>query len=211
MNNLATAYMAGEQFAKAIPLIEETLEKQKIKFGPDHPHTLIILCNLAAAYKHSGQLSMAGQLFKDTVEKMKVKLGAEHLHTLATMSSLGSVLLLEKKWTEAESVLRDCLAACQKQIPDNWRTFNTQALLGGALLGQEKYADAEPLLLAGYAGIKAREQTIPQNFATRSRIPESLDRLIELYTATDKPDEVKKWQAEREKYPQGNIKTPQKE
>ena len=28
-----------------------------------------------------------------------------------------------------------------------------------------------------------------------------LDRLIELSTATDKPDEAKKWRAERAKYP----------
>ena len=34
-----------------------------------------------------------------------------------------------------------------------------------------------------------------------TRLPEALDRLIELYTATNKPDEVKKWRAERTKYP----------
>jgi len=31
--------------------------------------------------------------------------------------------------------------------------------------------------------------------------PEAAGRLIELYTATNKPDEVKKWKAERAKYP----------
>jgi hypothetical protein len=73
-------------------------------------------------------------------------------------------------------------------------------MLGGALLGQKKYADAEPLLLAGYEGMKQREQTIPPQ--GQVRLPEALDRLIELYTATDKPDEVKKWRAERAKYPE---------
>jgi hypothetical protein len=72
-------------------------------------------------------------------------------------------------------------------------------MLGGALLGQKKYADAEPLLLTGYEGMKAHEKTIPSQGNTR--IPEALDRLIELYTATNKPDEVRKWQAERAKYP----------
>ncbi len=47
--------------------------------------------------------------------------------------------------------------------------------------------------------MKKREKTIrPQ---ANTHIPEALDRLIELYTATDKPDEVKKWRAERAKYP----------
>ena len=37
--------------------------------------------------------------------------------------------------------------------PDVWTTFNTQSLLGGAP-GQKKFAEAEPLLLAGYEGMK---------------------------------------------------------
>ncbi len=47
--------------------------------------------------------------------------------------------------------------------------------------------------------MKQREKTMPPQGATR--IPEALDRLIELYTATNRPDEAKKWQAERAKYP----------
>jgi hypothetical protein len=107
-------------------------------------------------------------------------------------------------------VLRDCLAIRQKQTPDNWRTFNTQSLLGGALLGQKKYAEAESLLVKGYEGMKTREKTIPKQGGGELRIPEALDRLIELYTAINQPDEAKKWQTERAKYPQGNTKTPEK-
>jgi len=36
------------------------------------------------------------------------------------------------------------------------------------------------------------------------RLPEVVDRLIELYTATEKPDEVKKWQPERATYADAN-------
>jgi hypothetical protein len=118
------------------------------------------------------------------------------------MASLGLALLQQKKWADAEPLLRDCLALRQKQIPDSWLTFNTQSLLGGALLGQQKYAEAEPLLVKGYEGLKAREKTIPQDSLGELRIPEALDRLIELYTAINKPDEAKKWQAERAKYPE---------
>lgn len=34
-----------------------------------------------------------------------------------------------------------------------------------------------------------------------SRLPEGLDRLVKLYTATNKSDVAKKWHAERAKYP----------
>ena len=115
------------------------------------------------------------------------------------LAQIGLGLLEQKKWTEAEPLLRECLAIREKKEPDDWRTFNTSPLLGGALLGQKKYADAEPLLRKGYEGMKEREKTIPPQAGTR--LPEALDRLIDFYTVTDNPDEVEKWQAERAKYP----------
>jgi hypothetical protein len=38
--------------------------------------------------------------------------------------------------------------------------------------------------------------------AGATRIPEALDRLVELYTATNRPDEAKKWRAARAKNPE---------
>ena len=43
-----------------------------------------------------------------------------------------------------------------------------------------------------------REKAIPPQASTR--IPEALDRLIELFTAINKPLEVAKWRAERAKH-----------
>jgi hypothetical protein len=50
--------------------------------------------------------------------------------------------------------------------------------------------------------MKAREKAIPQQGGGELRIPEALDGLIELYTAINQPDESKKWQTERAKYPE---------
>ena len=58
--------------------------------------------------------------------------------------------------------------------------------------------------------MKQREKTIPA--AGKTRIPEALDRLIELYTATNKPDEAKKYQELRAKYPsQQEVGPPPRE
>ena len=35
----------------------------------------------------------------------------------------------------------------------------------------------------------------------RSRLTDAIDRLIELYTATNQPDQAEKWRAERRNYP----------
>ncbi len=115
------------------------------------------------------------------------------------LAQIGLGLMAQKKWTEAEPHLRECLAIREKTQPVEWSTFNTRSTLGGSLRGQQKYAEAEPLVLSGYERLKAREATIPEQ--GKVRLHEALDRLIELYTVTDKPDEVQKWQAERAKYP----------
>ena len=58
-------------------------------------------------------------------------------------------------------------------------------------MGQKKYADAEPLLLAGYEGLKQREKTIPPQ--GKIYIPKAIERLVQLYEATGKKDEAANW------------------
>jgi hypothetical protein len=95
-------------------------------------------------------------------------------------------------------ILREGQAIREVKAPDAWTTFSTRSMLGGALLGQKKYADAEPLLVQGYEGLKAREKELPP--AARDRLPDALDRLVALYTATDKPAEVTKYRNLRAEY-----------
>ena len=218
MNNLAAAYWASGQVAKAVPLLEETLEKMKAKLGPDHPHTLQTKKNL--------DLTRALLTAEGRYRAKLAELGPKHIDTLLARRDMAQMYMSTNRLDDAEPVLlevlhrmkdraagdeivvfttrllRLCLTQRQQATPNAWQTFNTQSQLGGALLGQKKYAEAEPLLVKGYEGMKTREKTIPQQGSGELRIPEALDRLIELYTALNKPDEAKKWQAERAKYPE---------
>ena len=69
--------------------------------------------------------------------------------------------------------MRECLLIREKTEPDAWTTFHTKSLLGGSLLGQKNLPPdaAEPLLLAGYEGMKAREAKIPPKQAPSNRRP----------------------------------------
>ena len=64
-------------------------------------------------------------------------------------------------------------------------------MLGGSLLGQEKFAEAEPLLISGYEGLQLREDKILSY--NRERLTESIERLVELYTAWQKPEQAEEW------------------
>ncbi len=92
----------------------------------------------------------------------------------------------------AEKYLRECLTIREKAIPNHWLTSDTKSLLGEALAGQKKFEEAEPLLIAGYEGLKKHEKEIPEG--EKKRIPEAARRLVNLYTAWEKPEEAAKWQ-----------------
>jgi hypothetical protein len=67
-------------------------------------------------------------------------------------------------------------------------------MLGGALLGQSKYAEAEPLLLAGYEGLKRQVKAKGQ--VPEFRLAQTVQRLMLLYEALDKKDELARWTKE---------------
>jgi serine/threonine protein kinase len=199
MNNLAMAYQAAGKLDLALPLHEETLKLIRAKLGSDHPTTLASMGNLGKAYCVANQGEKAVATLKEFVAARRKRSKPDDPQFAGLLALVALELFKCRQHAAIEEMLRECLAIREKTEPDSWTTFNTKSMLGGALLGQRKYADAEPLLLAGYEGIKHREKTIPTQ--GKVRIPEALDRLIELYTETSKPDEAKKWQAERAKYP----------
>ena len=84
---------------------------------------------------------------------------------------------------EAEKHLRRAARIWHDQDPDGWRTLRTKSLLGEALAGQAKFAKAEELILYAYDGLARSKGSIPE--IVLNKIPRSIERLIELYEASD--------------------------
>jgi eukaryotic-like serine/threonine-protein kinase len=166
------------------------------------------LDTLSAAYAEIGQFAKAISIEQEAIsvshsEREKRDLASQLLpyenksprrdqpDLAAVTAQLTKALLEEKKFTQAEPMARECLAIREKKLPDDWRTFNARSMLGGSLLGQKKYADAEPLLLSGYEGMKQREGNIP--LEGKVRLSDALQRLVQLYQATKRPDQAAEW------------------
>jgi serine/threonine protein kinase len=197
MNNLAVAYKNTGQFEKALPVFEQTLAKQKEKLGPKHPDTLQSMINLAGTYQDAGQVDKAIPLFQEALAGFNTLFGPDHPHTLRGMNTLGGAYLQNRDFGRAAVVLQDCLDRRKRILgPPDWEAFHTQSQLGGSLLGQQKYAEAEPLLLAGYKGLKEREARIPAG--DRKRLTEALERLVQLYDVWGKPGQAQQWRKELE-------------
>jgi len=209
MHNLAVAYRDAGQVEKALPLWAEAMEgMEKHKFT-------IPIADLAVpaairAYEEAKQFDRAEAWRRKWLAVIQDRHGDKSVAYADELAGLGLNLLQQQKWPEAEKVLQECLQILQEKRPDHWTTDNTRSMLGGALLGQKRYPEAEPLLREGYQGLKDRADQIPPE--ARKRILEAVDRLVELYTALGKPEEVQKWQTERETWvKQLPEKEPKKE
>jgi hypothetical protein len=147
-------------------------------------------------------------LYRQILTEAKKQFGVEDPRTVGVQLLLSMNLLLQHKYSEAETLLRECLAVREKKQPDVWSTFNSKSMLGAALLGQKKYAAAEPLLLNGYEGMKKREAKMPRE--AKIRLTEALERLVQLYEAMNDKDKVTKWrkQLEAAKVPAKRLTNP---
>jgi formylglycine-generating enzyme required for sulfatase activity/tetratricopeptide (TPR) repeat protein/tRNA A-37 threonylcarbamoyl transferase component Bud32 len=189
--NLGINLRDAGQIKEAIALLEKAHEAAK-----RHPDLAWVTNQLIDAYTKAGEQGKARDLCLEQLAKARKQLPTGSPELAQQLASLGRSLLQAKAFAEAEPPLRESLAIRQKTQPEVWSTFNAQALLGGALLGQNKYQGAEPLLLAGYEGMKKREDKIPPE--AKMRLKEAVERLVQLYEKTDRKGEAAKWRKELE-------------
>jgi tetratricopeptide (TPR) repeat protein/tRNA A-37 threonylcarbamoyl transferase component Bud32 len=202
IGNLGWNYKDAGRLKEAVPLLEEVHQASR-----RIPTLRWAGTRLLDGYVKAGRSAEAAALARELLADTRPPAPQDGPQRADTLSRIGMALLQLKAFADAEPPLRECLAIREKAEPDDWKTFNTRSQLGGALLGQKKYAEAEPLLRQGYEGMKAREKTIPPIWAIRP-LPEALARLIELYTATSRPDEVKRWKDEKAKRPDNPVPRP---
>jgi len=187
-------YMDAGRLAEALPLLEEANRAVR-----KDPTLRWVRGQLLDAYIKAGRNDEAGALAKEMLTEARAELPAGSPQLAGMLAQAGLLLLKTKNCAEAEAVVREALTIREAKESDAWTTFNTKSLLGGALLGQKKYAASEPLLKAGYEGMKQRAEKIPPE--GKLRLGEALDRLVELAEATGKADDAKKWKDEKARLP----------
>jgi tetratricopeptide (TPR) repeat protein len=189
--NLAAFYRAAGRLSEAIALHEGTIQRLEAKLGPDHPDTLNTRANLANAYAHAGRMAKAEGLYREVLARRRKTLKPDSPLLANDLTRLGRILLENSRWSEAEPLFREALVIRTKATPDDWARYDVMSVLGDSLLGQGRYAEAEPLLVAGYEGIKAREaRTTAQE---KVRLREAAERVIRLYESWGKTDQAAAW------------------
>jgi tetratricopeptide (TPR) repeat protein len=177
---------------QAVTLREQALERCASKLGPDHPDTLKSRTGLINAYESLGRWADAEPRRRDALAVRRQTAKPDSALLADELADLGRNLLAQNKRSEAEPLLRECLAIRQA-APDDWPHYDAKSLLGGALLGQGRYTEAEPLIVSGYEGMKERETKIAM--PDRPRLWEAAERAVRLYEDWGKAERAAMWKA----------------
>jgi tetratricopeptide (TPR) repeat protein len=198
------AYLDAGERGKALPHFQQAaVGVEKLDFA--HGHAQQIIHNLANCHESLAQYEQAEVWRRKWVAAVKARDGMESARyaNLAGLEGLGWNLIRQKRYTDAEPILRESLAILQQKEPELWSTLRTQSRLGGALLGQQKFAEAEPHVVQGYRGMKGLEKEMTgakfYGASPGQELTEALERLVQLYDAWNKPAEAAKWRKELEK------------
>jgi eukaryotic-like serine/threonine-protein kinase len=136
-------------------------------------------------------------LHEANLKQIESKLGPAHPNTLTSRSNLALAYRAAGRTAEAITLLEATLKIRESKLgpahPDTLASVHTHSQLGGALLGQRLYAEAEPLVVAGYEGMKERQAKIAA--VDRSRLREAAERVVRLYEDWGKAEQATAWKA----------------
>jgi serine/threonine protein kinase len=189
--NLGVNYKDAGRFPEAIPLLEEAYHASR-----QIPAIRWVGPQLLDTYLKAGKTTEAVGLLQEQLTETRKTVSHDSPQLAGVLAQTGLTLLTLKAWTEAEPILRECLVIREKAEAHAWTTFNTKSMLGQALAGQDKFSEADPLLLAGYEGLKGHEAMIPP--AGKIRLTEALQRLVDFYAATGQAEKADEWRKKLE-------------
>ncbi|MBI3849790.1 MAG: serine/threonine protein kinase [Verrucomicrobia bacterium] len=206
MGRLRGILMRQGKYAEAESVIREagTLRMQL----PEVERTTIGggLFDLSGFLISQNRLHEAEAVSREVLAGRRRVFGDQHRETAQALSVLANVLKAQGRLPEAETAVREVLAIFDKIAPGSWETFSNRIKLGGILLAEKKYEEAEPLLLAGYEGIKQRGDQSPVSY--EGTLKQVLQQLVQLYEETGQAKQAAEWKQKLAEFDQGERQKP---
>jgi eukaryotic-like serine/threonine-protein kinase len=179
------------KFDEGIPLLESTLGDFRESLGPGSYDALLCEIYLGVGYDAKGDRVRAEETLRSALQGLRA-LGKDQEDDAANAAELLGVNLVEqRKYSQAEPVLRQALTYREKGDKNVWQLYRAQAFLGAALSGLKRYAEAEKLLLSGQQGLEQRVSRMPADQKKWVRF--SAEQMVDLYSAWGKLDEAAQW------------------
>jgi serine/threonine protein kinase/tetratricopeptide (TPR) repeat protein len=106
LRDMVLAYDRARQYAKSEPLYRQLLEQGRKQFGGDDPRTAGLMAEMALNLLRQKKHAEAETTLRDCLA-IRARQLPEEWQTFSTRSMLGEALLGQKKYTEAEPLLKD--------------------------------------------------------------------------------------------------------
>jgi non-specific serine/threonine protein kinase/serine/threonine-protein kinase len=179
------------KFDEGISLLESTLGDFRETLGPASYVTLTCEVHLGDGYDAKGDRVRAEQTLRAALQGLQA-LGKDQEGDAANAAELLGVNLVEqRKYSQAEPLLRPSLTYREKGDNNDWQLYRAQVFLGAALSGLKQYPEAEKLLLSGQQGLEQRVSHMPADQLKWIRF--STEQIVNVYSGWGKPDEAAQW------------------
>ncbi len=187
---LAALLREKGQYSEAKKLYDEAFAAFEHTYGLQHPYTAGIVNNLALTYCSLGDYEKSEELHRQALELHKQVYPPGHHKISYPYIGLGAVYSAQGEYVEAESMYRQALELTEPNFAaDHPRIAEIKSLLGGCLCELGRFEEAERVLLESYTSQK-------ETYSNKDkRTRDTLQRLVELYTDWDKPDEAATYQS----------------
>jgi serine/threonine protein kinase/tetratricopeptide (TPR) repeat protein len=151
--DLANMYRDQGRYEEAEPLLVETLEKQRQRWGDEHKVTLRSMYYLARVYTAQARYEEAQSLLDEGLEIRRRRLRQGHPATLRFVNALAVLFTKQDNDVEAEKLFKEALNGRQRELgPDHPETLETMNDLGVLHREQKHYEQAENLLTEALEG-----------------------------------------------------------
>jgi tetratricopeptide (TPR) repeat protein len=143
MNALARAYGADGKWNLAVPLLEESLQRQKANPGTDQSDLIYTVSRLANAYQATGKWDLAVPLLEETLKFKIAKQGTANFDTAVTRRALARAYQGAGKLDLAIPLYEEALKLSNSGLGSLTDPFNT-INLAEAYFAQGKLDKALP-------------------------------------------------------------------
>jgi serine/threonine protein kinase len=177
----------GKNDEKAVCL-ETYLDRCLNRFGSRHRLTIRGVINLADHYRTIGQFERAAQMLKDVIQTLEETSGSRFLLVFAIFNYAETLQALDRLSKAAETY-QNGLAQMGEVFDENdpyRQHFHNQ--YAGCLIEMRRYGEAESILKSFAA------KPVDHPYALNT-----IEKLVDLYTAWDKRAELEKWRRKLEK------------
>jgi serine/threonine protein kinase len=198
LNSVGVMLQKAGKRAEAEPFYRRALELLTKIYGAEDPNLDIPRANYAFLLRRLGRLPESEAYYRQIHLLEQKRHGKLSTDAALKAEGLIQVMLEQGKGAEANPLAKEMLTVMEQLWPQSWHYSNAQSLLGGCFLLQKRFAEAEPLLIAGYEGLRIRVS--PDSDSGFRNTTDAMLRLELFYDTTSQPSRAVDWKANLESY-----------